>query len=129
MSPEPCRGIPFSARTLAEALKDQGYRAAHLGKWHVGMNYTVRDPKQMAIVRGEFGFDHTFHGFSSFHGDKSVTALTDEAIRFLGKEDEKPFFVYLAHQTVHTHYGGLGRVNEVLHSDALNRTHKTGTIK
>jgi uncharacterized sulfatase len=104
------RGIPFNARTLAEALKDQGYRTAHLGKWHVGMNYTVRDPKQMAKVRSEFGFDHTFHGFSSFHGDKSVTALTNEAIRFLGKDDEKPFFVYLAHQTVHTHCAAPGNV-------------------
>ena len=104
------RGIPFSAHTLAEALKDQGYRTAHLGKWHVGMSYTAQKPKQMEKVRDEFGFDQTFHGFSSFHRDKSVTALTDEAIRFIGTDDEKPFFVYLAHQTVHTHCAAPGDV-------------------
>ncbi len=103
-------GIPFRDHTLAEALKDQGYRTAHLGKWHVGMDYTVRAPKQMKKLCGEFGFDHTFHGYRSINRDKSVTELTDEAIRFIKKDDEKPFFVYLAHQTVHTHLYAPGDI-------------------
>ena len=95
-------GIPFSDHTLAEALKDQGYRTAHLGKWHVGMSYTVQRPEQMKKLRDEFGFDHTFHGCRSINSDKSVTELTNAAIRFIKKDDKRPFFVYLAHQTVHT---------------------------
>src|SRR5690606_30600546 len=36
LGPETTLGIPAAELTLAEALKEKGYRTAAIGKWHVG---------------------------------------------------------------------------------------------
>ena len=36
VGPNSTNGLPQEERTLAEALKEQGYRTAAFGKWHLG---------------------------------------------------------------------------------------------
>jgi len=95
--------------TIAEALQAAGYRTAHMGKWHLGKN-----PKTQ-------GFDVNVGGnrsgsprggyFSPYRnpqlpngpkGEYLTDRLTDEALTFLTKNKDRPFFLYLAHYAVHT---------------------------
>ncbi len=99
--------------TLAEALRANGYRTGCFGKWHNGSHYPHTPTGQ--------GFDE-FLGFNHGHinnyfdtlllrGTKPektkgylTNVLSDEAIRFIMKQDEKdrPFFCYLSYNAPHT---------------------------
>lgn len=99
--------------TIAEALKTAGYRTACIGKWHNGEQFPYTPQGQ--------GFDE-FFGFKAGHwnnyfnaellrGTKSeksrgyiTDALTDEALRFITRNQSGPFFCYLAYNAPHSPY-------------------------
>jgi arylsulfatase A-like enzyme len=99
--------------TLAEVLRDAGYRTACIGKWHNGAQYP-------ATPHGQ-GFEHVF-GFNGGHWNnyfdatllRGVTAektqgyitdvLTDDAIKFISEKRAEPFFCYLAYNAPHSPY-------------------------
>jgi arylsulfatase A len=83
--------LPLEAVTIAEALKEQGYATAHIGKWHLGGQdyFPEHQGFDMAIQRGKN------------RNDKRVTSFTASAIEFIQNNSEKPFFLYLSHNTVH----------------------------
>ena len=103
--------------TLAEALRDAGYRTAHFGKWHLGL--------QASHWPRAHGFDVAFHGapdpgpasyfspygfaYQSFPngppGEYITDRLTDEALRFIAENRERPFFLQLSHYGVHSPWG------------------------
>ncbi|TXE07236.1 sulfatase-like hydrolase/transferase [Seonamhaeicola algicola] len=110
-------GTPLSEKMISEALKEQGYKTAAIGKWHVGDHPDLHPNAQ--------GFDHWF-GFAgggmNFWGipkspinkivrngkDVSQDELsyltddfTEEAINFITKEKDNPFFIYLAYNAPH----------------------------
>ncbi len=103
--------LAANERTLAEVLRESGYRTGLFGKWHLG-HYRRYQPDQR-------GFDE-FLGFTQghleryFHPDQllengrrvrargNVTELfTDSAIRFVRENRERPFFCYLAYNEPH----------------------------
>lgn len=98
--------LPREQFTLAEALKTAGYRTAILGKWHLSLYendgyYTYLYPETAHY----YGFDYVNPKqepteYQSY-GDKGVDFLTDEAIAFMEKHKNNPFFIYLSHHTVH----------------------------
>ena len=102
--------LPAETYTLAEALRDDGYRTALLGKWHLS-TWSKRFPVPDGYYTTLFQEGKDKHGFNyvdiarnpNYHqaGDKGVDYLTDEAIRFMKKEREHPFFIYLSHHTIH----------------------------
>jgi arylsulfatase A len=83
--------LPLEAITIPEALKEQGYATAHIGKWHLG----GRDyfPEHQ-------GFDTAIQGGTN-QNDKRVTSYTDKAIEFIQTNSDKSFFLHLSHHTVH----------------------------
>ena len=110
--------------TLAEALKQNGYKTGMMGKWHLAGKYTLNNGKE-AVYPDERGFDY-FYGilggansfFAPFGLKRNRTpidhefindqdyyftdAIGNEAISFLkytGKE--KPFFLYLPFTAAH----------------------------
>ncbi|MFO7560156.1 MAG: sulfatase [Desulfobacterales bacterium] len=108
-------GIPGHEITLAEALKERNYRTGMVGKWHLG-DYSV-NPEHNP---GNHGFDYYFgvphsndiHPFPLYRNktelepevaDQSkLTGLyTAEAINFIKKSKESPFFLYFAHTFPH----------------------------
>ncbi len=98
--------FPREQFTVAEALKTAGYTTAILGKWHLSLYendgyYTYLFPEKAHY----YGFDYVNPKqdpaeYQSY-GDKGVDFLTDEAIAFMEKNKNHPFFIYLSHHTVH----------------------------
>ncbi|MBC6997085.1 sulfatase-like hydrolase/transferase [Cytophaga sp. FL35] len=110
-------GTPLKEKMISEALKEQGYATAAIGKWHVGDHPDLHPPKQ--------GFDHWFGfagGAMNFWGTPNgplrtiyrnndpvdpaeLSYLTDdfteEAIHFIKRHKENPFFIYLAYNAPH----------------------------
>jgi len=83
--------LPLEIVTWAEALKTTGYVSAMIGKWHLGGK--DHSPKLQ-------GFDVVQLGGQN-RSDKRVTAYTDGALKFIEQNQDRPFFLYLSHNTVH----------------------------
>lgn len=102
--------------TIAEVLKEVGYRSAAFGKWDLaGHSQTKYSPELLPTHQG---FDYFFGTPTS--NDSVVHLLrneevverkadmsqltrryTDEAIEFIRRSKARPFFVYLAHTMPH----------------------------
>ena len=127
--PDSAGGLPKSEVTIAEALKDEGYATACIGKWHLG------HLKQYLPTNN--GFDSYFgipysndmdriggEGRQAFLEPKTeyfnvplmrdeeiierpadqntiIKRYTEEAVKFVRKSKNKPFFLYLAHNLPH----------------------------
>ena len=92
------RKIPLGKITIAEALKSAGYASAAIGKWHVG-----NDPKEEGFDFSETKFEMGFkRGHFNDKGDYLADRYTNDAIKFITQNKDKPFFLYLAHDAVHT---------------------------
>jgi len=89
--PEFNQQLPLEEVTIAEALKPGGYVSACIGKWHLGGPEFHPD---------KHGFDHVVMRTPN-NNDKQVGGLTEEAMRFLEANKDRPFFLYLSHFTVH----------------------------
>ncbi|MCP4727980.1 MAG: sulfatase, partial [bacterium] len=98
--------------TIPKILKQRGYVSAHMGKWHLG-----DDPENGPLAHGfdvNIGGNIAGHPKSYFSpyknknlsdGEKDeylTDRLTGEALKFIDKNREKPFFLYLSHYAVHT---------------------------
>ncbi len=83
--------LPLEITTIAEALQSAGYATGHVGKWHLGG--ADHSPQTQ-------GFDFVRMGGPN-RTDKRVTTFTDSAIEFIEANATKPFFLHLAHHTIH----------------------------
>jgi len=106
--------------TLAEALKEQGYKTQFVGKWHLMLI------EQKNLMKDHFpeshGFDVNIGGCSwgqprgpgkyfypwkmpnlegGKEGDFLTDRLTDYAVDFIGQHPTDPFLVYFFYYTVH----------------------------
>ena len=103
--------------TIAEALKPAGYTSCHIGKWHLGADdwYPDRQGFDFNIGGCDFGqppnyFDPYFRkgqgAIPTLEPHRKGEYLTDreadEAVKFIHNHKDKPFFLYMAHYTVHT---------------------------
>jgi len=98
--------------TIAEALKPAGYVTAQIGKWHLGDDSKYWPSSQ--------GFDEVYGGYGrgqppSYFSPYRIPTLKDgptgeyltdreaeEAVGFIERNKDKPFFIYLPHYAVHT---------------------------
>lgn len=106
-------GLDPAERTLADRMRDAGYATGMIGKWHLGKTEPLRPDRR--------GFDEAFwHPNGGFYlprggslpgihrgaepvsvSQYSTDAFTDEAIAFVERHREQPFFLYLAYVTPH----------------------------
>ena len=128
-------GLPLDQKTVADYLKEQGYKTALFGKWHQGnadrFHPTKRGFDEFYGFRGgarsymPYGSENKLtrqedkleRGFGNFqeHEGYLTDELADEAIAFMERNKNNPFFVYLAFNAVHTPMEAtpedLGKVN------------------
>ncbi|WP_372949111.1 arylsulfatase [Mariniphaga sp.] len=110
--------------TIAEMLKNTGYTTGAFGKWHLGDNYPSRPNDQgfdeslihLSGGMGQPGDFTTFFKRDSSYFDPVLwyngeqkgykgycsDIFTSEAVAFIEKNQEEPFFCYLAFNAPHT---------------------------
>ncbi len=105
--------MPLEEITLAETLREAGYRTAFLGKWHLGSSEDLWPEHQ--------GFEINIGGhhrgsppggyFAPFKnprltdgpdGEHLPERLANEAIGIMEKFKDEPFLIYLSFYSVHT---------------------------
>lgn len=104
--------------TIADILKKEGYRTALIGKWHLGHGSIEFGPNNhgfdefYGFLPGCIDFyKHTYETTPGWYRNKKLVEeegyttdlLTDEAVRFINDNKNKPFFLYLAYNA--PHYG------------------------
>lgn len=111
--------LPLDEVTLAEALRDAGYRTALFGKWHLGAHQD-HGPKKQGFdeffgIRGGFidNYNHHFLHGNGFHdlyeGTEPVHAegeyfpdmLVRRSLKFIEENRTLPFFLYAAFNLPH----------------------------
>ena len=117
-------GLHPDELTIAELFQQHGYATACIGKWHLGFHEPFLPQRQ--------GFDEYFGllhnldpvetiyfesegGVPLMRGDQVVkrpadpseltARYTDEAIDFITRHRDRPFFLYLPHTMLHTPLG------------------------
>lgn len=97
--------------TMAEILRDAGYKTGCFGKWHNGASFPT-DPNGQGFEEfygfcaghwNEYQDTHYQHN-QSFVKEKGfmVDVLTDKAMEFIAQHHNEPFFCYIPYQTPHT---------------------------
>jgi len=118
-------GLPVEQKTIADLLRPAGYATMAIGKWHLGLQ-----PEFHPLARGFTEFYGFLGGARSFlpvkdsvgvpfaPKDPDVTpifreriktqdppyltdAFGDEAVAFIDRHKDEPFFLYLAFNAVH----------------------------
>ena len=134
--------LPLEEVTIAEAMRQAGYRTAFMGKWHLGTE-TYYYPQHQGFDVNVGGRDYGAPGgyFYPFKGswkipttgqmlhkdpplpgktgDYLVDRLAEEAASFIRESADQPFFLMLSHYAVHAPLQGK--------PDKVARYEKTAT--
>ena len=117
--------LPLEEVTIAEVLRDHGYKTAFMGKWHLGTETYYYPEHQGFDVNGAgrdygapgsyfFPFTgkwkipstgqtlHKKQPLSGKKGDYLADRLAEEAESFIRNNSDNPFFLMLSHYAVHT---------------------------
>ncbi|MGI6456157.1 MAG: sulfatase [bacterium] len=114
-------GLPLTETTIAEMLKNAGYATGITGKWHLGYDLKFNPLNQgfdyfWGCLGG--GVDYFHHhepeGMYTLYQGKKVDIregymtelITDEAVSFIRKHREHPFFLYVPYTAPHSPYQG-----------------------
>lgn len=126
--PKDCEGLNPEEITIAEILKEEGYKTACFGKWHLGdqesflpLNHGFdtyfgipysndmwehqpnhekwkNAPPPLPLVRGNLVVDT----IKDMEGQSQLCKLfTEASIEYITKNKDKPFFIYLSHPFIH----------------------------
>lgn len=128
------RGMPRSEITIAQALKSLGYTSACIGKWHLGSTHEYRPLR--------YGFDYYYGILYSndmwepkvyqndeiiephpINMDTLTKRYTEEALAFIERSKNQPFFLYMPYTMPHIPIGASekfrGTSRRGLYGDAI----------
>ena len=129
MAPGSVAGLPDDVPTMPQKLRDAGYSAHMLGKWHVGHSQWKQTPvgkgfeshvgsfmwnlesysklmwrdvaTTLAVDWGRYYENETFEHFADPR--HATVALTEEAINLMKDHNKaKPLFLYVSYNAAHT---------------------------
>ncbi|MEJ7693755.1 sulfatase [Daejeonella sp.] len=86
--------------TIAEAMRDGGYRTGMYGKWHLGKTAETSPKGQGFEVVDTFDPPSDAE-FASTKDPKGIYRITSGASKFMEDNKDRPFFLYVAHHATH----------------------------
>ncbi|HET6455718.1 MAG TPA: sulfatase [Armatimonadota bacterium] len=113
----PCQSatrLKWKYFTLAECLKTAGYTTGHFGKWHLGpepydplhQGFDVDVPHSSgAGPAGGYIAPWKFTGISGEPGEHIEDRMAEEAVKFIKKNADRPFFLNYWAWSVHSPWG------------------------
>lgn len=141
---DPQMGLPLSEETLADVLKKANYKSLAIGKWHLGAHESLHPIKRgFSDFYGFLGGGHQYfpenftlnnpyeaknendsykikllRNFERVDEKEYLTdAFSREAVSYIEKNKDHPFFIYLAYNAPHTPLQAtekyLGRFNHM----------------
>ncbi len=113
-------GLPTDERTIAQALKEVGYKTYALGKWHLGHSDKAYWPQNRGF---DYFYGSTIGNVDYFTKERAgvidwqrngkqlkeegyfTELITKDVVRIIEQSpDNQPFFIYMAHLAVHSPY-------------------------
>ena len=125
---DPNMGLPLSEETIAQALKQANYKSVALGKWHLGAHESLRPLKrgfddffgflsgghqyfpELWTLQDEYEVKTQFDAYKTKllrdntrveENEYLTDALSREAVNYIEKYKNEPFFMYLAYNAPH----------------------------
>ena len=122
LPPEDFMHLRHEFVTIAEALEPAGYVSASIGKWHLGgesywplahgfdlnvAGHTHGSPSSyfFPYLKPDQAWNPDMPNLdlsASSEGEYLTERLTEEAVQFIERNRDRPFFLYLSHYAVHT---------------------------
>ena len=112
LGPQDRDNLALEETTIAEKLKENGYKTCFIGKWHLGDTGFFPENQGFDINIGGHHRGSPPGGYYSPYKNPKLTdgpegeyltdRLTTEGINFITENQKNPFFLYLAFYTVHT---------------------------
>ena len=110
-----CNRVPLreDAKTLAHYFRGGGYTTGYIGKWHLGGQEPVTEPRRGGYQYwlGSNALEFTSDAYSTVMYDNDnqrvflpgyrVDAQTDAAIRYIDQQPHAPFFLFLPYIEPH----------------------------
>ncbi|SFD17211.1 sulfatase [Algibacter pectinivorans] len=111
MPPEYEHAIPDESITIAEALKQNGYKTFFAGKWHLGDEPYTPENNGFDINIGGWEVGGPKGGYYApwrnpkldykYEGENLTKRLALETANFISENKDQPFFAYLSFYAVH----------------------------
>jgi arylsulfatase A-like enzyme len=116
-------GLQIKELTFAEVLKDSGYRTAIVGKWHLGYEeqynpihqgfdrfsgYVSGNVDYFSHIDGAGVFDWWKQNSHNREPGYTTRLITRHAVEFIKENHNRPFCLYIAHESPHDPYQGPG---------------------
>ncbi|UCD76676.1 MAG: sulfatase [Phycisphaerales bacterium] len=118
LTPRVPRWMEREEITIAEILKGRGYATGFVGKWHLGPEGWFPEDQGFDFNAGGCALGHPPHYFDPYppehqpstfpnlppreEGEYLTDRESDEAVGFIRRHADEPFFLYLCHYAVHS---------------------------
>jgi len=103
--------LPYDIPTLPKVLKENGYQTAIFGKWHLGEDSASTSQQGFDLhlpdwnrgwPKTGYHFPYGMKGLEDGNpGEYLTDRMSNEAIKYIEQNKDKPFFLYLSHFAVH----------------------------
>lgn len=110
-------GLHPDELTIPELLKPAGYRSLMVGKWHLGISVEGSNPIDAGFdehlgIPSNYGKNRGANYNTLYRGkeveqrnvpcEQLTKRYTDEAVAFIERQKDEPFFIYVSHHIVHS---------------------------